>query len=87
MDDDAEPFGVGRQVCLDGVFDSDNLFLVGSPERKENAPFAGLDQIWKLGPPPDSPADRGSLEAAGRTPTGLLRAQFVRPATSIVIAN
>jgi len=37
MDENPEPFDVGRQACLDDAFDSDNPFPLGSPERKELA--------------------------------------------------
>ena len=35
MEEEREPFDVGRKACLDGVFDNADPYPPGSPEAKE----------------------------------------------------
>ena len=35
MEEEREPFDVGRKACLDGVFDNADPYPLGSPEAKE----------------------------------------------------
>ena len=47
MEEEREPFDVGRKACLDGVFDNADPYPLGSPEAKEWSEgwFAALTEL------------------------------------------